>query len=167
MFAEAFRGRSVWLSGHTGFKGRLRHEIGDVRDAAVVRRSLPAAAPDFVFHLAAQPLVRTSYEDPVGIHAADLATWLWTILLRGKTGRPYNVGSKGSCALAEVARAVAHIVDNRGVVIARPPRRQPLERYVPCTARAPQELRLADGVARGVAIAQTLHRLLPSRGRKI
>lgn len=38
---------------------------GDVRDRAAVRRVVLSVKPDFVFHLAAQPLVRLSYEQPV------------------------------------------------------------------------------------------------------
>lgn len=38
---------------------------GDVRDRAAVRRAVLSVKPDFVFHLAAQPLVRLSYEQPV------------------------------------------------------------------------------------------------------
>ena len=107
MFGNAFRNRTVWLSGHTGFKGawlaewllqqgatvhgyalppattpslfeqlalagRLRHEIGDVRDAAAVCRSIRQAQPDFVFHLAAQPLVRQSYAEPVETYAVNV-----------------------------------------------------------------------------------------------
>lgn len=42
-----------------------RHRIGDIRDAALVRETIAAAQPDLVFHLAAQPLVRLSYREPV------------------------------------------------------------------------------------------------------
>jgi CDP-glucose 4,6-dehydratase len=42
-----------------------REHIGDVRDAAQLRTSLLAAEPEVVFHLAAQPLVRQSYHDPL------------------------------------------------------------------------------------------------------
>lgn len=45
--------------------GRLHQEYGDIRDPSVVRRSLDLAQPDYVFHLAAQALVRPSYEKPV------------------------------------------------------------------------------------------------------
>ena len=38
---------------------------GDVRDRAAVRNAILSVKPDFVFHLAAQPLVRLSYEQPV------------------------------------------------------------------------------------------------------
>ena len=38
---------------------------GDVRDLAAVTAAMRRVKPDFVFHLAAQPLVRLSYEKPV------------------------------------------------------------------------------------------------------
>lgn len=95
----AFAGRSVFLTGHTGFKGawlalwlaRLgarvtgyalapcttpnmfelagveatlaRHVTADVRDLAALTQAVRSAAPEIVFHLAAQPLVRRSYRD--------------------------------------------------------------------------------------------------------
>jgi CDP-glucose 4,6-dehydratase len=45
----------------------MTHDIrGDIRDLAVVKNSLQTTKPDVVFHLAAQPLVRESYQDPRG-----------------------------------------------------------------------------------------------------
>ena len=41
------------------------HTIGDIRDLATVKDVVRRVKPDFVFHLAAQPLVRLSYEKPV------------------------------------------------------------------------------------------------------
>ena len=41
------------------------HTIGDIRDLAAVKGVMHRVKPDFVFHLAAQPLVRLSYEKPV------------------------------------------------------------------------------------------------------
>ena len=41
------------------------HTIGDVRDLPAVMSAMRRVKPDFVFHLAAQPLVRLSYEKPV------------------------------------------------------------------------------------------------------
>ena len=41
------------------------HVIGDIRDLATVKGVMRRVKPDFVFHLAAQPLVRLSYEQPV------------------------------------------------------------------------------------------------------
>lgn len=48
----------------TGLATRIKWDCDDLRDADAVRRSLLAAQPDFVFHLAAQPLVRLSYKEP-------------------------------------------------------------------------------------------------------
>jgi len=43
----------------------LTHIWGDVRDPVVCQAAIRDHAPDFVFHLAAQPLVRKSYSDPL------------------------------------------------------------------------------------------------------
>jgi len=48
-----------------GVEADCRHLLGDVRDLAALRRALAAARPAFVFHLAAQPLVRRSYHEPL------------------------------------------------------------------------------------------------------
>jgi CDP-glucose 4,6-dehydratase len=45
---------------------KIRHVIGDIRDRIALVRALVAFEPEYVFHLAAQPLVRRSYEDPIG-----------------------------------------------------------------------------------------------------
>jgi len=44
---------------------RVQHTIGDVRDAEQLRAAVQRAQPEWVFHLAAQPLVRRSYREPV------------------------------------------------------------------------------------------------------
>ena len=107
IFRGIFRDKTVWLSGHTGFKGswlaqwlltlgatvrgfalppattpalfdqlglsaRLRHQVGDIRDAEAVTQSILEAQPDFVFHLAAQPLVRLSYAEPIETYATNV-----------------------------------------------------------------------------------------------
>ena len=41
------------------------HHLADVRDGAALTHAMQAASPEIVFHLAAQPLVRASYRDPV------------------------------------------------------------------------------------------------------
>lgn len=104
---EFWRGRRVFLTGHTGFKGswmlwwlhrlgaevtgfalpperdydlfhaaRLEefcaHRIGDIRDPGAVAAALAAARPEVVFHLAAQPLVRRSYAEPVETFATNV-----------------------------------------------------------------------------------------------
>ena len=46
--------------------------IGDIRDREVLEAALVAADPEIVIHMAAQPLVRASYEDPVGTYATNV-----------------------------------------------------------------------------------------------
>ena len=94
-----YKGKSVLVTGHTGFKGSwlalwlhelganvtgfalppniepnhcdlielkqlVRHIEGDIRDLQAVTQALAIAKPEIIFHLAAQPLVRDSYDDP-------------------------------------------------------------------------------------------------------
>lgn len=47
-----------------GLEGIDDHRV-DLRDAAAVRQIVQTCQPEFIFHLAAQPLVRRSYRDPV------------------------------------------------------------------------------------------------------
>jgi CDP-glucose 4,6-dehydratase len=93
-------GKTVLVTGHTGFKGawlctwllargakvhglaltpdttpalfdqlglasRMGHMLGDIRDSDLVARRVAEIAPDVIFHLAAQPVVRRSYRDPI------------------------------------------------------------------------------------------------------
>ena len=96
-----WKGRSVFLTGHTGFKGgwlalwlsemganvygysldkptnpnffdviNLRAKIknsieGDIRNFSKLNKSIQEAKPSIIFHMAAQPLVRQSYIDPI------------------------------------------------------------------------------------------------------
>src|SRR5262245_65624837 len=97
---EFWRDRSVFITGHTGFKGgwlatwllalgarvtgfalappttpsyyarcgladRVATHLADVRDAAALHAALTSTRPRVVFHLAAQPIVRRSYGDPL------------------------------------------------------------------------------------------------------
>jgi CDP-glucose 4,6-dehydratase len=48
------------------------HTVADIRDADRLRRTLDAVRPQIVFHLAAQPLVRQSYVDPVETYAVNV-----------------------------------------------------------------------------------------------
>ncbi|WP_246623191.1 CDP-glucose 4,6-dehydratase [Sphingomonas colocasiae] len=50
----------------------IDHVEGDVRDAAAVRKVVEDARPEVIFHLAAQPLVRLSYEEPVETYATNV-----------------------------------------------------------------------------------------------
>ncbi|MBI3417552.1 MAG: CDP-glucose 4,6-dehydratase [Verrucomicrobia bacterium] len=51
---------------------RVKHIEGDIRDAKILGRAVATAKPDFVFHLAAQSLVRLSYEQPVETYATNV-----------------------------------------------------------------------------------------------
>jgi CDP-glucose 4,6-dehydratase len=45
--------------------GRMKHVVADVRDLSAVRAVIDREQPDYIFHLAAQAIVSTSYSDPV------------------------------------------------------------------------------------------------------
>jgi len=106
--ATFWKGRKVFLTGHTGFKGswlslwlqQLGTEvtgyaleppttpsifegakvnvalensiIGDIRDAKFFTSTMQQAEPEVIIHMAAQPLVRDSYIDPVGTYATNV-----------------------------------------------------------------------------------------------
>lgn len=53
------------LFNQLGLAKRIKHRLGDVRDAEALRAAIHEFQPDYVFHLAAQPLVRRSYLEPV------------------------------------------------------------------------------------------------------
>ena len=94
-----YKGKRVFVTGHTGFKGAwlckmlanagaivtgyslepptnpslfqiagiekdVHSVIGDIRDLQALKAAFDAAQPEFVLHLAAQPIVRDSYKDP-------------------------------------------------------------------------------------------------------
>ena len=102
-----WRGRNVFVTGHTGFKGSwlclwlrqmgatvtgyalppatqpnsydlfglnddMTSIVGDVRDRAALQAALQTAMPEIVIHMAAQALVRPSYDDPVGTFATNV-----------------------------------------------------------------------------------------------
>jgi CDP-glucose 4,6-dehydratase len=53
-------------------KSRVRHLDGDVRDEAGLARAVQEARPDIIFHMAAQSLVRVSYDEPVATYATNV-----------------------------------------------------------------------------------------------
>jgi CDP-glucose 4,6-dehydratase len=103
-----WRGKRVFLTGHTGFKGSwlslwlqdmgaevhglaltppttpnlfsvadvvsamASSSIGDVRDLTTVQKAMWTSQADIVIHMAAQPLVRLSYAEPVETYATNV-----------------------------------------------------------------------------------------------
>lgn len=78
------------------------------------------------------------------LYAADLAIWLWTILLRGQSCRTYNVGSEDDLTIGVLAKTVAQSFrpELEVRVAKKPDLNHVVERYVPATRRAASELQL-------------------------
>jgi dTDP-glucose 4,6-dehydratase len=92
------------------------------------------------------------------LYAADLAIWLWTILLRGKRGEVYNVGSEDAISIKDLAYEVsAAFSHSPEVVIAKPPvPSRPPERYVPSIKKARESL----GLDSWIKLNEALHRTI-------
>jgi dTDP-glucose 4,6-dehydratase len=93
------------------------------------------------------------------LHAADLAVWLWTLLVHGGRGRAYNVGSERAVSIDELARVVAGAGRVEPLPVARarePVPGAPAHRYVPATDRARAELGLRERIDLEDAVARTL-----------
>ena len=91
------------------------------------------------------------------LYAADLAAWLWAILLKGQPSRPYNVGSDRSINIADLAALVRQVVSpGLEITIARrADRSQPPQQYVPLVERARSELALETWVSLEQAVGRT------------
>jgi CDP-glucose 4,6-dehydratase len=50
----------------------LHHRLGDLRDLDALQQVVAQAEPEVVLHLAAQPLVRRSYRDPLGTWSTNV-----------------------------------------------------------------------------------------------
>lgn len=91
------------------------------------------------------------------LYAADLAAWLWTILFRARSCRPYNVGSGDSMSILEAAKAVANAADAPlAVTVAGTPGGEPPRRYVPDVSRAELELGLKAQIGLKEAVSRTM-----------
>ncbi len=55
-----------------GLADRLRHRLADIREPGTLARAIADFAPDCVFHLAAQPIVRLAYERPLETFATNV-----------------------------------------------------------------------------------------------
>lgn len=92
------------------------------------------------------------------LYAADLAAWLWTILMRGAPCRAYNVGSAVPVSIAALAELVAQQIDPRCEVqiAAQPDPSRPGQRYVPDVSRVKSELKVRETVDLVSAVRRTI-----------
>ncbi len=67
---QAATSPSLWTLVQAG--GGIGSTLGDVRDLPALSQAMAASRPEVVFHLAAQSLVRPSYEDPAGTYATNV-----------------------------------------------------------------------------------------------
>lgn len=90
------------------------------------------------------------------LYAADLAVWLWALLVEGKPGASYNVGSEEGISIAKLAKRTAALLGAAGVEIhGRPDPGWNPGRYVPSTQRIRDDLGLAATVPLDEAIRRT------------
>jgi CDP-glucose 4,6-dehydratase len=72
--------------------GARMHDIrGDVRDSAAVERALAEAAPELIIHMAAQPIVRLSYEIPAETFSTNIMGTVNVLDAARKQGKPCAV----------------------------------------------------------------------------
>ena len=92
------------------------------------------------------------------LYAADLAIWLWTILFRGESSNPYNVGSENDIAIAALAKKIArHFKPELLVSIKENIRSNQLPgRYVPSNHKITQELGVQQIVDLNEGIRRTV-----------
>jgi len=97
------------------------------------------------------------------LYAADLAIWLWTILFKGKSGQPYNVGSEGSITIRALAETVSQAFQPKPVIriLKKVEADKPVERYVSSTQRAFNELKLTQTIGLEDAIGRTISWIRP------
>ncbi len=55
-----------------GLDNKIKHCVGDIRDAGHLANTVQEFQPEFVFHLAAQALVRPSYDDPASTFSTNV-----------------------------------------------------------------------------------------------
>ncbi|MEI8310255.1 MAG: NAD-dependent epimerase/dehydratase family protein [Verrucomicrobiota bacterium] len=90
------------------------------------------------------------------LYAADMAAWLWTILLDGRPGCSFNVGSEEGVCIGDLARAIGRLFGSQPIIEgkAMPGAAPPV--YVPRTSRAQTELGLRAWTGLHEAIEKTI-----------
>lgn len=117
-----YKGKRIFITGHTGFKGtwlskmlinagakvsgyslnpptdpnlfsmchledKMDSVIGDIRDMDALWEAFQVADPEIVFHLAAQPIVRDSYKDPLYTYETNVMGTLHILECLRKSGK--------------------------------------------------------------------------------
>lgn len=92
------------------------------------------------------------------LYGADLATWLWTILFKGRAEQPYNLGSDVPVTIEELARAVssARAPGVEVQVLGRLQERETVDVYLPDLTKARSELGVEIFTPLPEAIQRTL-----------
>ena len=92
------------------------------------------------------------------LYTADLMIWLWTILMRGRPGDVYNVGSEQELSIGELAKRVADAFQPAPPVVIERAQTlgKPHERYVPATHKARAELGLVQRIDLPAAVRKTV-----------
>jgi dTDP-glucose 4,6-dehydratase len=91
------------------------------------------------------------------MYSADLAIWIWNLLLRAPAQQAFNVGSAHSVSILELANTVRTAIGSKEevrVAKAAVPG-APLQQYVPCVEKAASELGLCCEVSLEDAIRKT------------
>jgi nucleoside-diphosphate-sugar epimerase len=93
------------------------------------------------------------------LYAADLAIWLWTILFRGESCHPYNVGSEKDITIEALAKEIAgHFKPELSISINGKTRSNQLpERYIPSNHKITRELGVQQIVDLKDGIKRTIH----------
>lgn len=94
------------------------------------------------------------------LYSADMAAWLWAVLIKGEAGRAYNVGSDESISIKALAERVCCILGRSAPGIAMQQHAMPgseAVHYVPDISCARNELRLPAPLELDEAISRTAH----------
>lgn len=91
------------------------------------------------------------------LYAADLASWLWTMLFTAPNNRAFNIGGKEAISIGDLAHRVNHLLSGKGkVCIAQTPAPDAKpQAYVPDVERIANELGLVATTSLDDAIMRT------------
>ena len=89
------------------------------------------------------------------LYSADMVVWLWTLLLRGESGRAYNVGSEFAVTIGELAHRIAALVGGTVEVAGVPAAGARAHWHVPDLTRVRGEMGLEETVPLNDAIVRT------------